>query len=280
MENLETERSMITTNRLFSLALLLLFASSALGQNGGYSIFKGTMVDMSWPEIKAAGEAGALVLLPMAVIEEHGPHMSLGSDAYLTYHYCMKLKEELETRQINAIVAPPIYWGIMQETETGAYPGSFTVQPATMKALIHDVLADLKRWGFTRVYPMNLHGDRLHQRTASEAMAEAKESLGLKIFGPEDRDPKNRPTVSRFKSPDAFSPDYHAGASETGEMVANFPREVNVEKAKTLKPQSGFHPLGYVGDPANYQNANIAATEAYVKAEADEIARWLKAPAK
>ena len=34
----------------------------------GYSIFRETMVEMAWPAVKSAAEAGALVLLPVAVI--------------------------------------------------------------------------------------------------------------------------------------------------------------------------------------------------------------------
>src|SRR5512144_2169051 len=48
----------------------------------GYSVFRETMVDMSWPEVKKAAEADAVVILPIAVIEEHGPHLSLGIDTY------------------------------------------------------------------------------------------------------------------------------------------------------------------------------------------------------
>jgi creatinine amidohydrolase len=277
---------MINMKRLLCGRLLLVccvaastvFAASDPADNGGYSIFRETLVDMTWPQVKAQAEADALVILPIAVIEEHGPHLSLGTDTYLTYFYSKRLKEELESRQIKAVVAPPIYWGIMQLNETGAYPGSFTIEPSTMKALIHDILADLKRWGFHRVYPMSLHGDRVHRRTVAEAMAEASQTLGLEIFGDENRDRKNRPAVAQYKVANPYSPDYHGGAAETGHMMAHFPNEVNVETVKTLKPEGTFHPLGYVGDPANYQNANVAATEAYVRAEANDIARWLKKP--
>jgi creatinine amidohydrolase len=55
-------------------------------------------VELSWPEVKRASEAGALVLLPIGVIEEHGPHMGLGPDTYLAYRRYTLLRQRLESQ--------------------------------------------------------------------------------------------------------------------------------------------------------------------------------------
>ncbi|MFF4607362.1 creatininase family protein [Streptomyces sp. NPDC001339] len=39
----------------------------------------------SGPEVEAAAGRGACVLLPTGVIEQHGPHLPLGTDAYGAY---------------------------------------------------------------------------------------------------------------------------------------------------------------------------------------------------
>lgn len=44
------------------------------------------MVEMSSPAIAEAAKAGAPVLIPVGVIEEHGPHLGLGSDIYLSIY--------------------------------------------------------------------------------------------------------------------------------------------------------------------------------------------------
>lgn len=43
------------------------------------------MVDMAWPDIEKAARDKAIIILPIGVIEEHGPHMGLGVDAYCSY---------------------------------------------------------------------------------------------------------------------------------------------------------------------------------------------------
>jgi creatinine amidohydrolase len=88
-------------------------------------------------------------------------------------------KREIEARGVSAVIAPPVYWGIMQSHETGAYPGSFTVRPSTMKALLLDIFEDLRAWGFHRVFAVNNHGDRVHRKTFAEALAEARPAYGL-----------------------------------------------------------------------------------------------------
>ncbi|MCJ7582652.1 MAG: creatininase family protein, partial [Candidatus Aminicenantes bacterium] len=51
----------------------------------GHSIFQETMADMTWQEVEKAAAEGAVILTNTSVIEEHGPHMDCGIDAYLGY---------------------------------------------------------------------------------------------------------------------------------------------------------------------------------------------------
>lgn len=77
----------------------------------GYSIFDGTMADMTYLEIEKAAREKAIVLFPVGVIEEHGPHMPLGVDTYGAYVQTKAVKEELEKKGIKTLIAPPFYWG-------------------------------------------------------------------------------------------------------------------------------------------------------------------------
>ena len=61
------------------------------------SIFEGTMVTENWLEIQKAGEEKQPVLFPIGVIEEHGPHIPLGSDIYWSYAMCRMVKDKLKS---------------------------------------------------------------------------------------------------------------------------------------------------------------------------------------
>jgi len=248
----------------------------------GYSIFDETMVDMTWPEVEKATEDEAIVLLPTGVIEEHGPHLGLGVDTYCSSLMCKLTRRELEAKGIKTLVAPPYYWGI--NNATGSFPGSFSVRKETMKAVLYDILASLKRWGFTYVFNINWHGETDHVVAILEAIEEARIHTGIMAYflvpermalnikrfgltGKEEHIIVQKPSP-RIGSPPKYL-NIHAAAIETGIMVNYFPDQVNVELARTLKPtgltiddimvwmRGGSNarqmtPLGYFGDPASF----------------------------
>jgi creatinine amidohydrolase len=271
----------------------------------GYSIFDETMVDMAWLQIEKAAQEGAIILFPIGVIEEHGPHMGLGVDTYLAYVRCKLIRRELESRGLKTLIAPPFYWGINHNT--GSFPGSFTVRKETMKAVLYDTLACFRRWGFTHVFLINNHGDGEHNLTILEAVKEARVDTGIRAyFLLSEFDAKVRfkltgkehhiliqPGSQTQEPPPKFF-DIHAGGRETGMMVHYFPDQVNKELAKTLKSTNltltdlmawdqGWEdakkitPLGYFGDPASFDpEASKKRMESLVKSFADLIENFLK----
>ena len=206
--------------------------------------------------------------------------MGLGIDAYGAYRSCVVMKRALESRKVPAIIAPVMYWGINQINQSGAFPGSFTVQPSTMKALLLDTLANLKAWGFRRVFVFSNHGDRLHTKTLAEALSEARASLGLDFYNDRmEADSAKQPDTSALNPKDLYRPDYHAGAWETAMVAACFPEEVDLALARTLKPEASFQPLGYVGNPADYVRIDVVKGEAIeLDYWADCIAKWMRSP--
>jgi len=269
--------------------------------SGGYSIFHETMVDMNWPDVEKAAEQGAVVLLPTAVIEEHGPHMSCGIDTYGAYLVCKLARRELESRGIKTLIAPPFYWGINGTTHV--FPGTFTVRKETMKALLHDILSSLKSWGFNDIFNLNFHGDGQHCITILESIIDARETLGLNAYcvlsemeimryGLSGNEPF---IVTHMSPPSDEQPqeflDIHAGADETGIVAAFFPDQVDTDLALTLEPTQITYqqvaqwltdarrvtPLGYLGDPAGF---DAEAAREYLEADciliADSIEEHLK----
>jgi creatinine amidohydrolase len=261
--------------------------------SGGNSIFHETMVDMAWPEVEEAANQGAIILLPTAVIEEHGPHMSCGIDTYGAYLTCKLVRRELESRGIKTLIAPPFYWGINGTTHV--FPGTFTVRKETMKALLHDILNSLKSWGFTDIFNMNFHGDGQHCVTIFESIIDARNTLGINAYCVLSEEEVmryglagNEPFIVTHKSPpsDAAPQEYldiHAGAGETGIVAAFFPDQVDTELAKTLEPTRLTYsdvvnwltdarrvtPLGYLGDPAGF---DAEAAKEYFQADCKLIA--------
>ncbi|MDX9872435.1 MAG: creatininase family protein, partial [Clostridia bacterium] len=207
-----------------------------------YSIFAGTMADLNYQEIEAAAARKAPVLFPLAVMEAHGPHLPVATDMYLSYQFCRALKQALQERNIESIIAPPFYWGI--NTSTKVFAGSFAVKPETMTAVLSESLECLHDWGFDKIILFNHHGDYLHNKAILEAVKRSSEkNIGAYFLAPEyfAKSAKlsgTQPYVLTYPSETfdltAKYLDIHAGAVETSAMMKDFPDLVDEQKARTL----------------------------------------------
>ena len=249
--------------------------------NGGYSIFSGTMVDLNYQEVEAAAKRGAILLWPLGVIEEHAPHLPLGTDIYNATAAMKEVARILRSQGRDVLVAPPMYWGI--NDATGAFGGSFSVKPATLKAIIEDTFASFRKDGFQAVYIITGHGDRLHNITIIEGVEAARASTGLRGFvlvppvmkdrlglkGTEPHVLVTDAAQSAFQP--AQAPRYvevHAGMAETSIFWHNYPALVDSATLPKLADtkftiddlnewRKGWDnarqktPLGYLGDPAS-----------------------------
>jgi creatinine amidohydrolase len=263
------------------LALLYWGSTMATAQelsSGGYSIFDETMVDMHTQEIEAASKKGAILLWPLGVIEEHGPQLPLGTDIYNSYLTMKKVARLLRARGKDVLIAPPMYWGI--NDATGAFGGSLSVKPATLKAIIEDTFASFRKDGFESIYMITGHGDRLHNQVIIEGVEASRSSTGMRGFVLIPAVMKDRlglkgteAQVIVLDPPAASLPvskfvEVHAGMVETSTIWRNFPKLVDADAIPKL-PDTQFGPddlaewrkgwanartktpLGYLGDPAS-----------------------------
>ncbi|WP_310603500.1 creatininase family protein [Anaerosporobacter sp.] len=254
----------------------------------GYSIFEKTMADMTWQEIENASKENQIVLFPLGVIEEHGPHLPLGTDIYWSYASCRRIQEELNSKGERALIVPPYYWGINHCTN--GFQGTFTVRAETMKAVLMDIFNNLHDWGFHNIFCNNYHGDVMHIRAILEAIKVARSEFGLNVRMLIDFYDLNRIGLKGDEDDIlVLNPDYpeefytgmleserglydiHAGGYETAFMKYCFSELVNEEVAQNLKSTSltenelkqwgeggestrSLVPLGYAGNPAGYRN--------------------------
>lgn len=248
-----------------------------IGKETDLSIFTDTMVEMTWVEVKKAADNENVILLPIGIIEEHGPHMDLSPDIYMAYSFCKLLKKKLHNKNIESLIAPPFYWGISEDVKK--YPGTFSVRPETMKSLLIDIFTSLDSWGFKNVFIVNAHGDCTHLEMIEASIQEIRKSLKIQVHNLDtlDIEVENPPI---FPSPreGRYQPDYHAGANETACIYTFYPQKVDIAIAKQLKPQSNFDPLGYCGDPASFmlEKTIIEYREADVEMDSLKIQAVLK----
>lgn len=241
----------------------------------GYSIFKDTMADMTFPELARAAERRAVVLWALGVIEQHGPHLPLGTDVYMPSELLRRVRGLLTAKGVESVIAPPFFWGVNQVS--GMFPGSFVVRPETMIELMVDLIKSLKKDSFAKLFCVSGHGDALHNRTVHAGIKRGADESAMKAYfvgapsffrriGIEAADPHILPTSGELERPGKYF-DVHAGKYETSSMWAAYPELVKDEMLPALKStdfviediaewrKGGEHslrrtPQGYLGDPA------------------------------
>lgn len=243
------------------------------------------MMNMKWTDVQSAVDHESIVLLPIGVVEEHGPQLCLGTDIYTANVHCYYVKEQLQQHGVHVMIAPPFYWGICQAT--GSFIGSFRIRKETAKNLLGDILASLKDFGFTEVYGINAHGDIEQNIMLIEAFREASETLNLTARYCFQKDVMHHYGITGTEAficplePQEIAvstsevPDVHAGDIETATMLRFYPELVDAELAKQLPPvQLGDDRImewlwggktrelskdGYLGNPSKYESVDVMA---------------------
>jgi creatinine amidohydrolase len=273
-------------------------------QKGRVNIFEETMAHMTYVQIEKAAREGSIVLFPVGVIEEHGPHLPLAVDVYGSYLQSRMIKSELERKGIKSLIAPPFYWGI--NVATGSFGGSFSCREETMISVLFDAMSSLKKWGFDRIFFINHHMDGGHMKALNQAIQKARNEIGMGIYlvidqffakglGPKADEPHLLVYESLFPSgPPSRYLNIHAEGHETSFMWHYLPELVNEEVWKTLKPtdlsfddflvwvKGGTEarkvtPQGYFGDPTTASpERGREEMEAYGKRAAGVIEDFLQ----
>src|SRR5699024_7257262 len=142
-------------------------------------VFADSIAEMTWYEVEHAAKAGAILLWPIGVIEQHGPHLPIATDIYLPTDRVRRIKSILAAREITALIMPPFYWGI--NVVSGSFPASYGISPTLMRDVLSELLVGFCADGFERVFCFSGHGDALHNQTIYQSISKAIESSSADI---------------------------------------------------------------------------------------------------
>jgi len=114
--------------------------------------------ELTAEDLRAKAAADAIVILPVASIEQHGPHLPVGVDTILCEGVCKAGAEKVAAE--TAVVVAPTLWCGMAEHHM-AFGGTFTFDIPTYRAVLLAFLKSLERHGFNRVFIVNGHGGNI-----------------------------------------------------------------------------------------------------------------------
>jgi len=234
------------------------------------------------PQLLALAAAGALPILPVASLEQHGPHLPVWTDSALGHETSLRAAARIG----NAIVLPPMWMGMSEHHLP--FGGTISLDYKTFAAVLGCVGRSLQACGFGRLLLVNSHGGNI------DPLAVAARELAVELDMPiVVATPSKIAEAALGAVLETQSGMQHACEAETSAWLAIDPDQVRVEMlaaAFSNVPPVGNEPAGAFrfwsfaerapatgvrGDP---RAATAAKGEAILEAMAEAVARLGRDP--
>ncbi|MCC6469422.1 MAG: creatininase family protein [Alphaproteobacteria bacterium] len=121
------------------------------------------MTEVEWGRLKAAeisalAARNAVVIVPVGLIEQHGPHLPTQVDALLAGEVSRRAARKIAT-EVPVIVAPTVWSGLAEHHMS--LGGTLSLDFETFFGLLRCLCRSLVRHGFRRILLLNGHGGNI-----------------------------------------------------------------------------------------------------------------------
>jgi creatinine amidohydrolase len=174
-----------------------------------------------WP--KALEQSGETCILPIGILEKHGPHVPIGSDLIQVREWAARA-----TKKEYAVVFPDYFYG--QINEARHQYGTFALPERIVWDLLEATCDEIARNGFKKIVIINGHGgnpELIHYFI--QTRLEKQRNYAVYFFEPRSDSAYNRQLAALHKSDPAG--DQHAGERETSSILYLRPDLVKMDSA-------------------------------------------------
>ncbi|HXW26136.1 MAG TPA: creatininase family protein [Xanthobacteraceae bacterium] len=176
----------------------------------------------------ADAEASWIAVLPVAAIEQHGPHLPVGTDAFIAQAYLARAQERLPAA-VKATFLPLHAIGTSHEHR--AFAGTLSLGAETFMHGLTETAASVNHAGIRKLVIANSHGGNV--AAIDMAALDVRVRLGMLVVAC---------SFARLGYPDGlFAPEeiahgIHGGDIETSIMLAARPDLVRLDAAENFVP--------------------------------------------
>jgi creatinine amidohydrolase len=171
--------------------------------------------------VKAVERSGGTAVVPLGIVEKHGPHLPLGTDLLDAREVALRA-----VRKEYSIVFPPYYFG--QIFEARHQPGTLAYSERLMWDLLQETVDEIARNGIKKIVLVNGHGgNNSFLPFFCQSQLARRRDYVVYLFQPSG-DPEADPRVKALRK---SAMDMHAGEVETSTVLAHRPDLAHPERA-------------------------------------------------
>jgi len=174
-----------------------------------------------WP--KALAQSHQTCILPIGILEKHGPHVPIGSDLIQVREWAARA-----TKKEYAVVFPDYFYG--QINEARHQPGAFALPERIVWDMLEATCDEIGRNGFRKIVIINGHGGNPQLiRYFIQTRLEKERDYAVYFFEPSGDSAFLAKMKALHRSDAAF--DQHAGERETSSLLYLRPDLVKMDSA-------------------------------------------------
>lgn len=220
----------------------------------------------TWPEAADLFRPDVVALLPVGSTEPHGPHLPLDTDVTIARSQAERAAERLGSEGVRSFVLPPLAYGVTHWTS--GFPGTVTLRPGTLWAILEDIVESLEEQGVRRIVFCNGHLEPEHVAVLRGVILDhaTLDAEHAQVLFPDNTRRRWASTLGE----EFAGGDCHAGRYETSLVLAADPAGVRADEQHRLRPVE----IGLIDKiRAGARNfRECGATQAYCGAPAEATA--------
>ncbi len=177
--------------------------------------------ELTAPEfVQAVSQSGGICLLPIGILEKHGPHLPLGTDLLDCREVALRA-----ANQEYSIIFPQYYFGQIYEAKH--QPGAIAYSSELIWQILDETCAELARNGLKKIILVNGHGGNNNFLPYfCQAQLASRRDYVVILFNPENDSAVEKQVAELRKTTTGG----HADETETSTMMSHRPDLVHKER--------------------------------------------------
>ena len=180
--------------------------------------------ELSWIDVAAHLARDPRLIIPAGALEQHGPHLPLGSNVLIARHIAGDL-----SREFHVLRAPTVHYGVNVASDR-AYAGTASLIQKTLHRVMNELLAAWEAQGIREFIIITAHRHEPHLDALATLVTRQARVRVLSIWDVDLSD-----LLEGQPGP------LHAGEAETSLMLHLYPSLVRMDRARDFDlPDDAF----------------------------------------